>query len=55
MPKHQTLKRQLNTLIENMSHDMCLKFRPYRPLIFVVYTKTSGKVLQQTTLGKLIS
>ena len=53
--KHQTLKRQLNTLIENMFHNMCLRLLLFRPVVFVVYHKTSKNVLQQCTLGKLIS
>ena len=54
MPKHQTLERQLNTLIENMFHDMCLKLGPYRPLLFVVYTKNTQKGLTTNYFWKII-
>ena len=54
MPKHQTLERQLNTLIENMLHDMCMKLRPYRPLLFVVYTKNIQKGLTPNYFGEII-
>ena len=53
MPKHQTLERQLNTLIKNMLHDTCLKLRPYRPLLFVVYTKNIQKVPTTNYFGKI--
>ena len=47
------MERQLNTLIENMSHDMCLKLRPYRPLLFVVYTKNIQKGLTTNYFRKI--
>ena len=50
MPKHQTLERQLNTT----RHDMCLKLRPYRPLLFVVYTQNIQKGLTPIYFGEII-
>ena len=50
---YQTLERKLNTLIENMFHNMCLRLLPFRPVIFVVYHKTSKNVLQQYTFWKI--